>query len=228
MHVVPRETETQAPHTDLAGVPLSVVFAEGEAIEAARAGKADYLPVQPPFHLSDEDAYLVLPDDIGTEIVDILRDGDLELLHESLRDGLLVLGPMGKLPDGTVAIQVDQATTPAEALRKGLPHRKTVSIGAGRDPLEDINSLDHVQCTIVSSLVDDEGLDRILRRREYVGVSWRVPAMASDRLSGIDPTCVWSRHLGDGQVGIEMVLFQEYEELVALMRPVVLVAAPSQ
>jgi hypothetical protein len=37
-----------------------------------------------------------------------------------------------------------------------------------------------------------------------------------------EPTYVWSRQRDDGRVGIELALFSEYEELVALVRPAAL------
>ena len=96
MHLVtqPRSTPMPAPspHEVFVGVPLSIVFADGDAIHAAARGASRSIRLAPPFHVSDEDAYLVLPEDIGAEIVDILRDGDAELLAEAMRDGLLVAG----------------------------------------------------------------------------------------------------------------------------------------
>ena len=73
---------------DYVGVPLSIVFADGDAIHAAARGASRSIRLTPPFHVSDEDAYLVLPEDIGGEIVDILRDGDAELLAEAMRDAM--------------------------------------------------------------------------------------------------------------------------------------------
>lgn len=218
MHVTQHDRE--APHAAFSGVPLTVCFAEAEAIEAAREGRAETLPLTPPYNVSDEDAYFVLPDDIGMEMVDILHDGDLELLVEALRDGLLVIGGVTRAR-GRVSISVETAVRPADALREGLPYAATVPVGAGEDPTRAINLLDHAQCTCVSALVDDEGLDLILRRELYVGISWRVPRSAPDKLH-IDPTSVWSRHLPDGRVAIELALFQEDDELVVLMRPVAL------
>ena len=115
--------------------------------------------------------------------------------------------------------------TPAAAL-EAAPYAATALVGGGEEPLSTINGLEHTQCTLISQLMDDEGLDRVLRRPEYVGISWRVPAHAADRLAGIDPTLVWSRHLDDGRVGVELALFQEYEELVALLHPVALRPSP--
>jgi hypothetical protein len=54
-------------------------------------------------------------------------------------------------------------------------------------------------------------------------VSWRAPKDRKD-LTGVDPTYAWSKRL-DGGIGIEAVLFSEYEEMVMLLRPAMLVAA---
>jgi len=209
---------------ELIGAPLSVVFAEGDAIERLRERGQGALVLEPPFHVSDEDCYLVLPDDIGTEIVDILRDHDHELMHEALRDGLVVLGCIERRERGVVELHAEEVVTPAEALRQGLEYAAEVTVGGEDDPVEMANAMSHVQCTLVSGLLDDEGLERMLRKPEFVGSTWRVPAEAADRLVGVEPTYGWSRHVGPGRVGIELALFIEEEELVVLLRPLMLVA----
>src|SRR5689334_4222796 len=89
MHVVHRKAATQGLES-LAGVPLSVVFADGAELARVRDDGEGSVRLVPPFHVSDEDAYLVLPDDIGVDLLDILRDGDVDLVHEAMRDGLVV------------------------------------------------------------------------------------------------------------------------------------------
>src|SRR4030095_15366789 len=79
-------------HIGFAGVPLSVAFAEGDAINKVISEGHRTLTLEPPFHVAEHDAYFVVPDDIGMELVDILRDGDLDLLDETLRDSVLVQG----------------------------------------------------------------------------------------------------------------------------------------
>lgn len=201
------------------GIPLSIVFAEGEAIEAMRAKGEGSLPLMPPFHVSDQDAYLVLPDDIGLEIVDIFRDGDLDLLGEAMRDGLIAIGSVEK-EGRKLSLVVEQSARPSE-LMHDLPFVETVGYGRGVNPLGPLNALDHVQCTISSGFVDEEGLDSMLGAEEFAGLSWRVPPK-DKRLTGVDPTYAWSKRLPDGRVAIECVLFSEYEELVAVFRPAVL------
>lgn len=215
-------TQRRAMEEEFVGTPLSVVFTEGDFIDAVRSGRQSAVPLSPPFHLADEDCYLLLPDDIGMELVDIMRDGDLELMYEALRDGLLVRGSMEREGGGHMMLHVEDFAVPAEALRADLPYAATITVGEGSDPLEEVGALDHLQCTMVSELLDDEGLDRVLRESEYLGVSWRAPR---DRPADADPTCIWSRHLARGRAGVELALFQEYEELVALLRPLVLEAA---
>src|SRR5690606_21291334 len=93
MLLVESEAErSNQPLNDLevVGLPLNVLFADGEDMERLRAQGQGVLVLEPPFHLSHEDAYLVLPSDIGLEIVDIMRDADLDLLHETMRDSLVV------------------------------------------------------------------------------------------------------------------------------------------
>ena len=220
MHLVSTEPPVEEPA--FSGVPLTVVFAEGEAIELVRSRGTGSLALEPPFHVSDDDAYLVLPSDIGMEVIDILADGDLDLLHETMRDGLLVEGFLEK-EAGAMALVAEAVDTPRTLLKGAFPYAASVGVGAA-DVLREINSLPHVQCTVLSSLMDDEGLDRALRRSEYVGPSWKVPENTAMKQGGVDPTYVWSKHQAGGRVGVELALFQEYEELVALIRPLELVA----
>ena len=96
----------------------------------------------------------------------------------------------------------------------------TVAVGGGGDPLPAINRLAHLQVTVLSSLVDDEALEKMLRRREFAGASWRVPADLRERLGSVSPTYAWSKRQTDGSVGVEFALFVEDEELIAILRPV--------
>lgn len=217
MRVVPT-SKSAAESPDFTGIPLSVVFAEGDFIAAVRRDGHGILPLSPPFHVSDQDAYLVLPDDIGMEFVDIMQDGDLDLLHEAMRDGLLVLGVIERNGAGQLTLEAAHAISPADALAKGSRYGHEIAIADG-EPLATIAELEDLRCTVVSELLDDEGLDQVLRSEEYVGIAWRVPAAMREKLAGVDPTCVWSRRKENGIVGLECVLFQEYEELVVLLRP---------
>ncbi len=203
--------------TQLAGVPLSVVFAEASEIEAARDAGAEHIKLEPPFHLSDVDAYLVLPDDIGVEIVDIVQDGDLELLHESMRDGLVVVGAVAKNGDNSVVLEVSERHVPATLIPE-LEFAAEIAVGAGEDPVALANALPQLQCTVASRFIDDDGLERVLRRAEHLGVGWAVPP--SGELGGVEPSYVWSRRQPDGRVGVELALFLEYEEIVVVLRPV--------
>ncbi len=212
------QTVDEALHAELVGVPLSVVFASGEQIEKVRRDGTGTIVLAAPYHVSSDDAYLVLPEDIGTEIIDIMRDGDLDLLHEAMRDGLFAVGTVERVRKGVVALEVERSETPAGALAAGRRYAADVSLADG-DLLDALNDLDHAQCTVASALVDDEGLDQMLRESEHVGTSWRTPADAPAELRGTEPTYAWSRRLADGRVGIELALFAEYDEIVALFRP---------
>jgi len=225
MHLVSTETPSANPLLHFNGVPLSVVFAEPEALEEARATGRGVIRLEPPFHVSDDDVYFVVPDDIGMELVDILRDEDTDLLHEAMRDSLLVLGPIVRVGNGVTELHVEIALPPAAALAAGMPYAARVPLRRGSNALEMINALDHLKCTVVSSLFDDEGLEAALRRAEFVGTSWRSSNEEERQGCGVDPTHVWTKRLGTGRVGVELALFAEYEELVALLRPVEICAA---
>ncbi len=209
------------------GVPLTVVFADTEALAALREGDVHRVALEPPFHVSDEDVYLVLPSDIGLELVDIFADGDDELLTEAIDEGLLVLGSIEREGRGKVLLEVEESIGLRALLEGALPYSVRVPVGGTTDPVELLNSMEQSQVTISSELVDEEGLESMLANETHIGASWRVPANA-DHLAGVDPTYVFSRRLQDGSVGIEAALFAEYEELVMVLRPAVLVAeAPS-
>lgn len=204
-----------------AGVPLTVVFAEGESLAAAREGRLREVPLEPPLHVSDDDVYLLLPADIGLELIDIFADGDRELLGEAIDEALVVVGSVERQGKGRVVIHLEEAVGARALLDAGLPYAAEVQVGDAADPVEQLNALDQAQVTLSSALVDDEGLEAMLRRSEHVGASWRVPPDAK-HLEGVDPTYAWSRRLTDGRVGVEAALFAEYEELVVLLRPAVL------
>lgn len=219
MQIVEESGEAQLTEI-VRGVPMSVVFADGEAIEAVREGRASALELVPPFHVSDDDVYLVLPDDVGLELVDMFRDGDLDLLEESMRDGLVVLGSVEHETRGKVMLEVERAQRASDVLA-ALPYTETIGYGRGVDPTPFLNDMPHVRVTMASGLVDDDGLEAILAASERAGVSWSVPEKQK-KIGHVDPTFAWSRRGVGGAVGIEMALFQEYEELVAVLRPALL------
>lgn len=212
------QTEAQAD-ASLAGTALVVLFAESVEIDRVREAGSGALLLRPPFHMGEEDAYLVLPDDIGEEIVDILRDGDHELLAEALRDGLIVLGEVAKNPRGRgMALIARETHSPLSVLAPGVGYATSVSLAGGRDVLRMLNTLPELQCTTLSAFVDDDGFEAIVGEAQFIGVSWRPPA-AAKALSDIEPTHAFTRRLSNGEIGVELVLFREDEELVAVLRP---------
>lgn len=206
------------------GVPISVVFADGEALAQVREHGAQRVALEPPFHVSDDDVYLVLPSDIGLELVDIFADGDADLLDESMAEGVLVLGGIEREGKGRVVLEIEEAIVVRDLLAGDFPYAAEVEVGAGVDPVVELNGLPEAQVTMQSQLIDDDGLEHMLRRESHIGVSWRVPK-DEPTMAGVDPTYAWSRRRKDGSVGIEAVLFTEYEELVMVLRPAVLLPA---
>jgi hypothetical protein len=210
---------------DLAGLPLTVVFADAEAIaEVKEAGEGELVLV-PPFHVSDDDAYLVLPDDVGLELVDMFRDGDLDLIAGALADGIVALGSIerGEKEPGKkrlVALHVEECE-PAAALLARMPYAERVGFGRGVDPVPLLNALPQARITVASAFVDETGAEKMLRQREWCGTAWN-PPRGNKQFAGVDPTYAWTRRDPSG-VGIEMALFVEYEELVAVLRPARLV-----
>lgn len=205
---------------ELAGLPLGVVFADGEAIAEVRTKGEGTLLLAPPYHVSDDDAYLVLPEDIGLELVEMFRDGDVDLLAEAMRDGLCAIGVVERAGKGKVELFVERCASPESLLPK-MPFADEVVFGPGADPVPLLNALDHARLTVASAFVDPAGAKSMLTQREWAGISWRVPKDRKD-LAGVDPTYAWSRRLGGGRVAIEAALFVEYEELVVVLRPAML------
>lgn len=200
------------------GAPLTVVFADDEPLAAAREQGCETIALEPPFHVSDEDIYLVLPSNLGHEMIDILADGDDELLDAALDEGLVVLGSIEREGRGEVVLHIDEALTPRNLLDSGLEYATEVRVGGRHDAVGELNALEHLQLTVASEFIDDDGLERLLVEPEYIGQSWKAPEDAA-HLEGVDPTYVWSRRLPDGRVGVEAVFFSEYEELVVVLRP---------
>ena len=215
-----RESDAPSLADVVCGLPLAVAFAEGEAIEAARRGED--LTLAPPFHVSDDDAYLVLPDDIGIEIIDIFADADHDLLGESFRDGVVVVGETEGDGRGGFSLAVESLVG-IDGLMGGttLPYGSEVWVGGPYDPVEVLNDLDAAQVTVASQLVDENGFRKMLETPRFLGASWTAGGASGES------TYAYARHLDEGRVGIEAALFVEYEELVMLLRPAVLVPAPS-
>lgn len=209
---------------ELSGVPLTVVFADGDALRAVLEAGEGELALVPPYHVSDDDAYLVLPDDVGLELVDMFKDGDLDLLTDAMRDGMVAIGAVERsaTQKGKVCLHVEEAVNAADVLAR-MPYAERVGFGRGVDPAPLLNALPQAHVTVASAFVDDIGVEQMLRRPEWAGVAWRVPRDRKD-LTGVDPTFCWSRRDREGHVGIEMALFVEYEELVAVLRPARLVS----
>lgn len=212
------DSSTPSLAHDLAGLPLAILLADGDAIARAKDG-ADTIVLTPPFHVADDDSYLVLPEDIGVDLVEMFRDGDTELLEEAMRDGLVVIGALERIEGkrGAMLLRIESSATPSELLAS-MPYADAVRVALGESPITALNELPQAQNTMSSALIDEDGLSSVLRNEEFAGVSWRVPE-GRDDLAGVDPTYVWSRRVSDRRVGIEAALFCEYEELVIVLRP---------
>lgn len=183
------------------------------------------IPLSAGYSLSEDDTYLVVPDDVGDEIVDMLRDADHALLEEALDESLLVFGDVRRGPGGRADVAAEFAVSVSQAFRDGLPYAASLELSADPAWLRRLNQLSHVQCTMVSALLDGEGLQAVLDNPRYAGISWRSPADAPN-LASLAPTYVMSRRRG-GRVGLELALFVEDEDLVALVRPAEVLAAPA-
>lgn len=217
MHLVSAHAQVDTKASPYAGLAFSLAIADADEIAALREAGQGRITLAAPYHMSEDDAYLVVPEDIGLELVDILRDGDHDLLQETLRDGLLVLGQLERGEHG-MQLLAEASATPATALSHGLPYTEQLALD-GSDLVRRINQLGHLQCTTLSAMVDDDGIERILREDEYVGTSWTLDANLAKRLGQVEPTYVWSRRERTGAVSVELALFSEDDEIVVLLRP---------
>ncbi|MBX7197566.1 MAG: hypothetical protein K1X94_36305 [Sandaracinaceae bacterium] len=212
---------------EVSGLPLSIVLADGEVlaairerIEAGDGADVESIPLVPPFHVSDDDAYLVLPEDIGVELREMFADGDVDLLADAMREGLFVIGTLEKEGRGKMRLAVDEVDVVERLLAK-MPYADTIEVGRGADPLAALNGLPQCRNTVASSFVDMAGFQKMVRSSEQAGASWRPPTDRKD-MAGVDPTYAWSRRLPDGRIGVEAALFCEYEEHVCVLRPAAL------
>ncbi|MCC7538932.1 MAG: hypothetical protein IT379_22090 [Deltaproteobacteria bacterium] len=204
-------------------VALSVVLADGDDVASLREGSTPRsITLLPPYHVSETDTYLVVPADLGTDLVDIFADGDLDLVHATVQESVLVSGDVERKGRGVMSLYAEHAVTVADALVAGLAHGATVRLGGLGDPLRVLNRMPHVRVTMLSALLDQDGLASALGAEQFAGAGWRVPRDAAAELRSIAPTYVWSRRTAEG-VGIELALFSEDDELVALVRPAMLI-----
>ncbi len=224
LHLVRAEAEPGASArrqtaSGFVGVPLPVVFADPADCEALRAGERQaFVPSTPP-QMAADDRYLVVPDDIGIELLDIVREGDEDLWHEVLRDSVLLEGPCERWSGGQLALLVEQVVGLGEWFARTGPYACQLGVGPGLpDPLERLRREPALRCNVVGGLLDEEGLDRVLASAEFLGVGWRPPARY--RLEGVQPTLLWSRRTPDGAAAVELALFEEFEDLSVLLRPV--------
>ncbi len=207
------------PASGFVGVPLPVVFADPADCEALRSGELqELLPSVPP-QLAAEDRYLVVPDDIGIELLDIVRDGDEELWGEVLRDSVLLEGPCERWTGGQLVLVARRAVGLGDWFGASWEPACRIGVGPGLpDPLERLRREPALRCNVVGGLLDEEGLDRVLASPQFLGVGWRPPARYG--LEGVQPTLLWSRRTADGAVAVELAIFEEFEDLSVLLRPV--------
>lgn len=204
-------------------VPLSVVLAEAEEVERLRSDATPRaVTLLPPYHVSETDTYLVVPIDLGTDLIEIFADGDIDLVHATVRESVLVSGEVERRGRGQYTLFAEQAVTAEDAFVGGLSYGATVRLGGLGDPLRVLNRMPHVRVTMLSALLDPDGLAAALGGEQFAGVGWRVPRELAAQLRSLQPTYVWTRRIAEG-VGIELGLFAEDDELVALARPALLV-----
>src|SRR5262245_37298942 len=104
--------EARAPSRHpLTEAPLALVIADGDALLALRRGAPGPLPLVPPLHLSDHDLYLVVPDDVGLDLADTMRQGDRGGLRAALADSLVVRGEVGRA-NGRGVLEVAEHWSP--------------------------------------------------------------------------------------------------------------------
>jgi hypothetical protein len=104
------------------------------------------------------------------------------------------------------------------ALVQDKPFDATVRLRPGSDIVPQLNELPFARCSTAARLFDRRGLERIVRRRSYVGPSW-APELPDGEEGDADASWVWSRRT-PGAVHVHLAVLGEYEERYALVNPV--------
>ena len=183
--VAPNDSSIPPVSRDFVGVPLAILFATGEEITAAKNEDRDHLITTSAPLVSDDDAYLVLPDDIGDEIVDILADGDLELLNETFRDSLIVSGGLNR-EGGEVSLLIDCAVSPHDAFQENMPYAQEIKVGGDSDPCiwsRTVWITANAQCSALSSMM-----------RGLIQCSGPSPTLAYPGALGVGYPRIWWSH----------------------------------
>ena len=195
----------------LCGKPLTIAVADAGAIAAVREGVLCELRMRPPIHVSEHDAYLLVePGAIDTP-------GDSEAAAPALLErGLVVMGTV-EVRRGRAVLAVNERWEPL-ALVHDKPFDATVRLRPNVDLLPQLNRLPFAHCSTAARLFDRRGLDRVVRARSFVGLSW-APELPEEEEGDADPTWVWSRRTSSA-VSVHLAVLGEYDERYALINPV--------
>lgn len=195
----------------LCGKLLTIAMADAGAIAAVREGVLSDLRMRPPIHVSDHDAYLLVP--LGAFDESSGGPGDAAAL---LAGALVVQGTVS-IQKGRATLAVNERWDPL-ALVQDKPFDATVRLTANTNLVPQLNELPFAHCSTAARLFDRRGLEHVVRSRSFVGTSW-APELPDDEEGDADPTWVWSRRT-NGSVAIHLAILGEYEERYALINPV--------
>lgn len=195
----------------LCGKLLTIAVADAGAIAAVREGVLSELRMRPPIHVSDHDAYLLVPPGALDE-----QSAGPDAAAAFLGTALVVQATVA-IQRGRALLAVNERWDPL-ALVQDKPFDATVRLTPNANLVPQLNELPFAHCSTAARLFDRRGLERVVRQRSFVGASW-APELPDDEEGDADPTWVWSRRTSGG-VAIHLAILGEYEERYALINPV--------
>lgn len=210
--------EVDAEAYPFAEMPLVVTFAARDGLADVAAGQR--LPLAATPEISQDDAYLVMPNRARDHLVNAFARGQLGRLAEWFSEAWVVRADVdgGRAPRLWVG-----AAWRASALLAGRPGR-VVSMSALGDPMRVINRLPFIASLARGGLLDARGAEAILSRGSYVGVSRMGMPELGLGADTVEPTFVWTERLGrETRVRVALAAAED-DAPIALLSPLTLVA----
>ena len=198
--------------------PLVVTFAARDDLGELAAG--DRLPLAATPEISQDDAYLVMPNRAREHLATAFARGQSGRLAQWFSEAWVVRADVdgGRAPRLWIG-----AAWRASALLAGRAGR-VVSMGGLGDPIRVINRLPFIESLARGGLLDARGAEAILSRGSYVGVSRIGMPELGLGPDTVEPTFIWTER--DGQATRVRVALAGAEDdaPIALLSPLTLVA----
>jgi hypothetical protein len=213
-----RESAREGESYPFAETPLVVAFAARDDLGDVAPDQRLALASTP--EISQDDAYLVLPNRARDHLVNAFARGQSGRLSEWFSEAWVVRADVdgGRAPRLWIG-----AAWRASARLAGRPGR-VVSMGALGDPMRVINRLPFIESLARGGLLDARGAEAILSRGSYVGVSRMGMPELGLGADTVEPTFVWTERLGrETRVRVALAAAED-DSPIALLAPLTLVA----